>query len=97
MSSTYDHLMVDIDGKRATVTIDNPPINLMTMAVLKELNHATSALKANDDLNVVVFKSANPDFFVAHFDVDAILTFRADYEPQRDAQLTPFHALFYRS
>ena len=30
-------------------------------------------LSADQELSVVVFKSADPDFFIAHFDVEAIL------------------------
>lgn len=51
------------------VTFDNPPINLLTMETIGELQQLMAAIEANRQLKVVVFDSANPDYFVAHFDV----------------------------
>jgi len=43
-----------------------------------------------------VMKSADPDFFLAHFDVSAIIDRPIDTAVQRDAQLKPFHAMCER-
>ena len=51
------------------VTIDNPPINIFDSQLMLELQDVLSELKRRSDLKVVVFDSANPDFFIAHFDM----------------------------
>jgi enoyl-CoA hydratase/carnithine racemase len=95
---TYDFELLDVEvrGAAAFVTISNPPVNVITMALLAELDTLSAKLKADPALLVVVFKSADPDFFLAHFDVSAILDRPIGHEPQRDAQLKAFHALCER-
>ena len=93
MPYDYERLTVAIEGKVAYVTISAPPMNVMTNALFMEFNKLSSELKADDSLSVVVLKSADPDFFIAHFDVSAILERPSDFEPQRDAALKPFHLL----
>lgn len=96
MAYDFKLLTVERQGRVATVTIDNPPVNVITMALFAELDKLSSELKADPDLTVVVMKSADPEFFLAHFDVSAILERPTGFEPQRDAQLKPFHALCER-
>ena len=71
-------LRVRIDGGIATVTIDSPPINLFTMELFLAMAGLAQRLAADDTVRVVVLRSANPEFFIAHFDVAAILTFPTD-------------------
>ena len=96
MAYAYDQLAVEISGRIATVTIDNPPINLMNQALYIELLKLSSELKADPDLSVVVLKSADPDFFIAHFDVEAILGFPVEGAAERDSELNPFHQMCER-
>jgi len=66
----------------ATVVIDHPPINLITMDVFFELGAEIEALAADDSVRAVVFRSANREWFLAHFDVEAIRGFpREQPEP----------------
>ena len=51
------------------VIIENPPINMMDFRTVTELQEVINLLEANDQLNIVVFESANPDYFIAHFDL----------------------------
>ena len=83
-------------GRVATVTINNPPVNVITMALLAELEALSVMLKRDPDLTVVVMRSADPDFFLAHFDVAAILERPTAGTAQRDAQIKPFHSLCER-
>jgi len=55
--------------------MDHPPINLVTMDVFFELAAEIERLATDDDVRVVVFRSANPEWFLAHFDVEAIRAF----------------------
>ena len=96
MAYDYELLRVDIEGRLATVTIDNPPINIITPALYGELATLSAELKADPSLTVVVLKSADPDFFLAHFDVEAILGFPTDTEAQRDNELNPYHQMCER-
>lgn len=96
MPYDFELLNVDIEGRLAVVTIDNPPINLITPALYAELERLTVQLKADPDLTVVVFKSADPDFFLAHFDVEAILQFPIDTAAEKDGELNLYHMMCER-
>lgn len=96
MAYDYEFLKVGVDGRLAEVTISNPPINLITLELYSELMRLTLELKNDASITVVVFKSADPDFFLAHFDVTAILEFPTDQAAQRDGELNAFHAMCER-
>ena len=76
------YLSVDVDERGvATVVFDHPPINLMTIDVLIETMHAADQLAADGKVRAVVLRSANPEWFIAHFDVEAIQSFPSDRPP----------------
>ncbi len=52
-----------------TITFSNPPINIFVPATIVELGALMTDLEADPSVKVVVFQSANPDFFIAHLDV----------------------------
>jgi enoyl-CoA hydratase/carnithine racemase len=52
------------------VTFDHPPINTITATTVAELAELLGLIEQDPDLNVVVFDSANPDFYLAHYDVE---------------------------
>ena len=54
---------------RWTITFSNPPINIFAPTTLVELGALMIDLEADPSVKVVVFQSANPDFFIAHLDV----------------------------
>jgi enoyl-CoA hydratase/carnithine racemase len=78
----------------AVVTIDHGAINLMTIEMFLELAEAVERLADDDGVRVVVLRSANPEWFIAHFDVEAILTFPTDQAPP--VELNPFHQMCER-
>lgn len=49
------------------VTFNHPPINLFDDNTVPELEHLLDHAEAEPKLKVIVFDSANPDFFIAHF------------------------------
>jgi enoyl-CoA hydratase/carnithine racemase len=51
------------------VTFDNPPINLLNPDTIGELRDLITAMESETQLKVVVFDSANPDYFIAHYDI----------------------------
>jgi enoyl-CoA hydratase/carnithine racemase len=87
----YKLIRVAVRGKIAYATIDNPPINLITRPLLEEFTRLSTELEADDDLLVVVLRSANPDFFIAHFDVAAILEFPIDKPARREDYANAFY------
>jgi len=72
MPDPYTTLHVDRDGGIAVVTIDHPPMNLLDAALVTDLNGLQAELAADDGLRVVVFRSADPEYFVAHADLAMI-------------------------
>ncbi|MGI5397422.1 enoyl-CoA hydratase/isomerase family protein [Streptomyces sp. CA-251251] len=61
--------MVQRSASYWRVTFDSPPINLVTFETFAALGDLVDQVEADDDLKVVVFDSADPDFFLAHFDL----------------------------
>jgi enoyl-CoA hydratase/carnithine racemase len=57
----------------ATVTIDNPPTNLVDAAFIGALIELLARVEPDPDVRVLLFRSADPDFFLMHGDVEAIL------------------------
>ena len=55
-----------------TITFSNPPINMFVPATIVELGALMTGLEADSSVKVVVFQSANPDFFIAHLDVSKV-------------------------
>ncbi|MFD6285806.1 enoyl-CoA hydratase/isomerase family protein [Streptomyces sp. NPDC060205] len=53
------------------VTFDNPPVNVIGPGLMKDLKDLLTELESNDEAKVVVFDSANTDFYLAHYDLEA--------------------------
>ena len=70
-SRPWAHLRVDRrTPSYCRVTFDHPPINTITAATVEELIELVDLIEQDEDLNVVVFDSANADFYLAHYDVE---------------------------
>jgi enoyl-CoA hydratase/carnithine racemase len=91
----YACLRVRVESQVAWVTLDHPPINLLDLALIGELSRLGAELEADDGVRVVVLESADPEFFVAHADVNLIrvLPEKPDTPP---GQLGVFHAMVDR-
>jgi len=53
------------------VNFTNPPVNVIGPKMLKELKELLTELETDPGVNVVVFESSNPDYFLAHYDLVA--------------------------
>src|SRR5258706_8898451 len=51
------------------VVFDYPPFNILDATIFEGLQDLLSRMDASASLRVVVFESANPEFFLAHFDL----------------------------
>src|SRR6516164_10762308 len=51
------------------VVFDYPPFNILDATIFEGLQDLLVRIDANQSLRVVVFESANPNFYLAHFDL----------------------------
>jgi enoyl-CoA hydratase/carnithine racemase len=96
MAYEYDTLRVIVTDAIARVTIDHPPINLFDLALMLDLARCGDELSADDDVRVVIVDSADPDFFIAHADVELILQLPRDQRDAPSDDLGFFHAMCER-
>jgi enoyl-CoA hydratase/carnithine racemase len=66
MCTTLD---VDIDAGIAWITLNNPPVNVLGGTLIRELHEVLGTLRDDRRVRVIVFSSANPEFFLAHVDI----------------------------
>ena len=92
----YETITTSHQSGVLTATISNPPINVMTFQLYQDLVAFTAEVEKDDTVKVLVLQSADPDFFIAHFDVEAILTFPTDTEAKRSEHLSDFHLMCER-
>jgi enoyl-CoA hydratase/carnithine racemase len=91
---SLETMSVEVDRGVARITFDHPPINLITFEMVGELDAVSREVEANDDVRAVVLQSANPDFFLAHFDIDGLDVVKAITE--KPPEPTAFNALIDR-
>ena len=71
MASTHNRLTIKAETSAYwRIIIENPPINLYDPEMFAELNVLMDKIEADRELKVVVFESANTDYFVAHYDLE---------------------------
>src|SRR5438309_3260641 len=51
------------------VVFDYPPFNIVDASIFEALQDLLARMDASPSLRVVVFESANPEFYLAHFDL----------------------------
>jgi enoyl-CoA hydratase/carnithine racemase len=78
MAYSYKRISVKIDAGVAFATLNNPPINLITLELSGELMQFAQEVAKDAAIRAVVLRSDDPDFWLAHFDVAAIVDFPTD-------------------
>ena len=91
----YSLLHVRQAGALVTAVVDAPPINVITMSLFEELAALALELEADPTALVFVLKSADPDFFLAHFDVSLLIAM-ADAPSPPTGDLNTYHAMCER-
>ena len=91
----YGCLRIRCERGVAFVTIDHPPINLFDFDLIREIDRIGTEVEADDAVRVVVFDSANPEFFIAHADVRLIQQLPTEVPPKATS-LGIFHAMVDR-
>jgi enoyl-CoA hydratase/carnithine racemase len=62
-------LIVHKDGAVLFVDISAPPMNLLGPELVRDLVSLIQKAEAESAIKVLVFKSADPDYFIAHVDL----------------------------
>lgn len=72
MTAIQDFTTLDVvfDQHVALVTLNHPPVNLLDVALISDLNRFIDGVRDDDDVHVVVLQSADPDFFSARADMN---------------------------
>jgi enoyl-CoA hydratase/carnithine racemase len=55
-----------------------PPMNLLGPELVRDLVSLIGGAEADDSVTVVVFKSADPDYFISHVDLTRVAEYRAE-------------------
>ncbi|MGR7996953.1 enoyl-CoA hydratase/isomerase family protein [Xanthobacter sp. ZOL 2024] len=81
-------------GGVATITIGNPPVNVLDVPLMSEIRRVLLQLRDDPDIRVIVFESADPEFFIAHVNMTLIDEPHAFDDLARDTpgDLNPFQA-----
>ena len=95
---TYDYQTISTRFDKGVLfaTIYNPPINVMTIEMYQDLVGFTQEVEDDENVKVLVLQSGDPDFFIAHFDVELILTFPVDQPARKSESLSDFHLMCER-
>lgn len=95
--------MTDADFRRlriskanavATIRIHNPPVNVLDVPLMSEIRQFLIATRDDPETRVLIFESADPEFFIAHVDMALIDEPHAFDALAREAPegLNPFQA-----
>ena len=91
---TFSKLRVTRQDRVVTVIIDSPPVNVLDIALMGEIRRLLASVHDDPDARVIVFESADSEFFIAHVDMTLGEQPDALQELQRDVPegLNPFQA-----
>jgi hypothetical protein len=69
----YGTIKTTTNGSVVRASISNPPINLYDYKLATDLHNFLLLLNQTNAPKVVIFESADPQFFIAHYDVSSFL------------------------
>lgn len=72
----FETLKVQNEGAVLCVSIAAPPMNLLGPELVRDLVLLIQQAQASDDIQVLVFKSADPNYFIAHVDITRVAEYR---------------------
>ena len=75
---TFETLTAQVDGPVLFVEIAAPPMNLLGPELVRDLVSLLQQAEADESLKVLVFKSADPDYFISHVDLTRVAEYRAE-------------------
>jgi enoyl-CoA hydratase/carnithine racemase len=75
---TFETLLAQVDRAVLVVEIAAPPMNLLGPELVRDLVSLLQRAEADESLKVLVFKSADPDYFISHVDLTRVAEYRAE-------------------
>jgi enoyl-CoA hydratase/carnithine racemase len=75
-SLSLETLRVHREGAVLFADIAAPPMNLLGPGLVRDLVSLLQAAEADDTLRVLVFRSADPHYFISHVDVTRVAEYR---------------------
>jgi enoyl-CoA hydratase/carnithine racemase len=76
--ATFETLTVRQEAGVLFADIDAPPMNLLGPELVRDLVALIQGAEADDAVKVLVFRSADPDYFISHVDLGRIAEYRAE-------------------
>src|ERR1700747_887774 len=78
------------------VVLNTPPLNIMDADMFEGLQDILGRMDTSESLRVVVFESANPEFYLAHFEVQDTARTMTLLQPVRPTGLPSLLDTFVR-
>src|ERR1700716_4516558 len=75
---TFETLTIRQEGGVLFAEIAAPPMNLLGPELVRDLVSLIQRAEADDAVRVLVFKSADPDYFISHVDLTRVSEYRAE-------------------
>ena len=103
--SAYKKLSVTVAHGVATVVIDNQEcqwgMNIFTPDLNDEISDFSTKAEVDDQIRAIILRSADPDFFIAHYDVSTLVESSAKVtgkhdEVEKRTELGGFHQMCER-
>ena len=77
-TAAFETLNVCQEGGVLFAEIAAPPMNLLGPELVRDLVSLIQGAEANAAVRVLVFKSADPDYFISHVDLTQVTEYRAE-------------------
>ncbi|MDY0986674.1 enoyl-CoA hydratase/isomerase family protein [Flavobacterium sp. CFBP9031] len=95
----YKLMEVELLHGVAYLTFNNPPINVLNAVLISELKEFAEKVALDNLVKVIVFQSSNPEFFIAHGDMNFVTdpaSFMNLADSKGDPLLNPMQQLHER-
>ena len=87
-TQTYQTIQVGVLGPVYSIELNKPPLNILDLAMIDEVQAALREADADPNVRVVVFRGAGPKAFCAGVSIQ-------DHTPDRIGEMIPrFHGIF---
>lgn len=84
----YEHILLEIKDDKAFLTINRPPLNILNISTMEEINVALGSLLDNQNVKVLILSGAGEKAFCAGVDI-------SDHTEEKvEKMLEVFHNIF---
>jgi cyclohexa-1,5-dienecarbonyl-CoA hydratase len=86
----HENILFDVKEDRAVLSINRPPMNILNIATMKEMNDAIASLKENKNVKVLIIAGSGEKAFSAGVDI-------TEHTAEKvEEMLQAFHGIFRR-